>query len=132
MRKTSLFQLMTILMVTLLSLGFASCGSDDDDSVDSSGNGTIIGTWEETDYTDGTWQWTFNSNGKGSCKVTNKTTYSFSFDYILNGSSLKISGYEDGERYTDTYTVSFSSDNRTMTWTEKFNGNTYTRILKRK
>ena len=118
---------MAIMMVAMLSLGFASCSSDDDDSIDSS----IIGTWEETNYTDGTWQWTFNSNGKGSCKVTNRTTYTFTFDFSFSGSTLKITGEEDGERYTDTYSVNISSDGKIMTWIEEYNGHTYTTVLKK-
>lgn len=115
-------------MVAMLSVGFASCSSDDDESVDNS----IVGTWEETNYTDGTWLWTFNPNGKGSCKVSDKTTYTFIFDFSFNGSTLKISGEEDGERYTDIYSVSISSDGKTMTWTEENNGRTYTTVLKKK
>ena len=63
--------LTTLILVTLFSFSFTSCSSDDDE-VDKS----IVGTWEDTNNTDGTWKWTFNSNGKGSCQVINKITYS--------------------------------------------------------
>lgn len=128
MKKKNLLHLLAIMMVAVLSVGFASCSSDDDESVDSS----IIGTWEDTNYIDGTWQWTFNSNGKGTCKVIDNTTYTFTFDFSFDGSTLIIKGEEDGERYTDTYSVSFSSDGKTMTWTEEYNGRTYTTTLKKK
>ncbi|MBQ7422344.1 MAG: hypothetical protein IJV27_09430 [Prevotella sp.] len=127
MNKKFFWNLLTFMLVAMLSVSFVSCSSDDDDSVDNS----IVGTWEDTNYIDGTWQWTFNSNGKGSCKVSDRTTYTFTFDFSFNGSTLKISGEEDGERYTDTYSVSISSDGKTMTWTEEYNGYTYTTVLKK-
>ena len=115
-------------MVALLSVSFTSCSSDDDDDANSS---KIIGTWEETNYIDGTWQWTFKSKGQGYCNVINRGTYTFDFKYTFNGTTLKISGEENGEKYTDTYKVSISSDEKSMTWTEDVNGQTYKRTLKK-
>ena len=125
-KKNLLWSLLAIMMATTLCVGFASCSDDDDDV-----NSSIIGTWEETNYFDGTWQWTFNSNGKGSCKVTDNTTYTFSFSFSFDGTTLKISGVEDGESYTDVYSVSFSDNGKTMTWIEVYNGLPYTTTLKK-
>lgn len=126
MKKLCLCGLSTILMVTMLCFLSSSCSSDDDAEVDSS----ILGTWEEQNYKDGVWQWSFNSNGKGECKVVNgKYTYTFSYDFSFNGKSLTVSGIEDGERYTDHYSVTISSDGKTMTWVDKDGG--YTTVLKK-
>lgn len=126
MKKLLLGALTTIIMVTMLSVSCISCSSDDDD-VDKS----IVGSWEDINYTDGTWQWTFNSNGKGSCKVIDRVSYSFDFTFSFDGKTLKISGKKGGESYTDTYKVSISSDGKTMMWTEEYNGHTYTtRLIK--
>lgn len=42
--KKYLFQLMSMLMVAVLSTGFASCGSDDEEN-----DGGLIGIWVEAD-----------------------------------------------------------------------------------
>ncbi len=119
---------MAVIMVTVLCFGFTSCGSDDDDVVI---NNSILGTWEDQDYYDGVWLWTFNSNGKGSCKVTNgSNSYTFTYNFSFNGSKLTISGEEDGEKYTDYYTVTFSSDGKTMRWIDEDGG--YESIFKKK
>ncbi len=126
-----LFLLVTTIMASF-SIGFSSCSSDDDDEGNDVKN-TILGTWEETDYTDGTWQWTFNTNGNGICNVVSTyQDYSFNFTYTLNENVLTISGKENGKPYSDTYSVTFSSDKKTMTWIEQYNGNTYTTVLKKK
>lgn len=133
MEKRNVFDIfMIITILTLLNTALISCSNDDNEKDESSVN-ALIGTWEETDYTDGIWQWTFNSKGDGLCLVTSAlTNYAFNFTYTFNGSTLLISGAEDGKKYTDTYVVTFSSDKKTMTWVETDNGNTYTRVLKKK
>ncbi|MCR5678830.1 MAG: hypothetical protein K6G08_01280 [Prevotella sp.] len=126
MKKMDLWCMPIIMMVTMLSFGFASCSSDDDDNIDSS----ILGTWEEQNYYDGIWQWTFNSNGKGSCKVVDgKISYTFSYDFSFDGKTLTISGTEDGKKYTDRYTVTISSDGKTMNWVDTDGG--YKTVLKK-
>lgn len=133
MEKRNVFDIfMIITILTLLNTALFSCSNDDNEKDESTVN-ALIGTWEETDYTDGIWQWTFNSNGNGICLVTSAlTNYAFNFTYTFNGSTLLISGVEDGKNYTDTYVTTFSSDKKTMTWVEAYNGNTYTRVLKKK
>lgn len=44
MKRTKLVYLMAIMMVSMLSLGFVSCGSDDDDDVKITS--PIVGTWK--------------------------------------------------------------------------------------
>jgi len=123
MKKTILCSLSTILLVTMLCFSTSSCSNDDDDEVDS----TILGTWEEQNYIDGVWQWSFNSNGKGECKVVDgKFTYTFSYDFSFKGNLLTVSGIESGKRYTDYYSVTISSNGKTMTWVDKDGGHTTT------
>lgn len=90
--KKNLLNWMTILMVTIMSVGFVSCSSDDDDDNSTS---SIIGTWR-CDYSDGYDLVTFNSNGKGTY-----SEYYYqgkkelldeveAFDYIFNESSMTL------------------------------------------
>lgn len=52
MIKKDFLHLMAILMVSLLSFGFTSCGSDDDNRSDQ-----IVGLWVESEYwSDGQWK----------------------------------------------------------------------------
>lgn len=132
MKKNIFLFLLVMTIMASFSIGFSSCSSDDDGEGNDVKN-TILGTWEETDYTDGTWQWTFNTNGNGICNVVSTyQDYSFNFTYTLNGNVLTISGKENGKPYSDTYSITFSSDKKTMTWVEQYNGNTYTTVLKKK
>lgn len=108
--------MMSILMVSVFSFGFVSCGSDDDEEKI---NSSILGTWEDTDQYDGVWQWTFNSNGHGNGHVVNRVVeYTFYYDFSFDGEKLVITGMEDGKTYTDHYKVTFSSDGKKMTWVD--------------
>ena len=100
--KKIYFNIMTTLMVTILSIGFISCNNDDDNGNDS--DFVLIGEWQEcesngvfrddaTDYevmhlqflSDGTGNWWSVSNGK-------KDSYKYSFNYSssINGTSGTI------------------------------------------
>lgn len=72
MKRTNLLYLMTIMMVTVLSFGFASCSSDDDED-DVKITSPIVGTWKtgisSVNATvvfngDATVIWNSNINGK--------------------------------------------------------------------
>ena len=60
-KKNFLWGMLAILMVTMLSVGFAACGSDDDDNKTSNG---VVGTWSGRDGSS-TVTLTFNSNNTG-------------------------------------------------------------------
>jgi hypothetical protein len=125
MKKT----LFLSLIATVLMFTFIACSDDDDNTVDAS----IVGSWEDTNYYDGTLVWTFNSNGKGTLKVTEREdygSYTASFTFTYDGQTLKITGKEDGEIVTYTYTVTISSDGKTMRWVDNDGGDTT--ILKKK
>ena len=48
MKKKILWSMLTVLMVTILSISFISCGSDDDDSSLSFSKEIIVGKWRIT------------------------------------------------------------------------------------
>lgn len=126
MKQKKLFKMFMLMVFAICSMSLASCGDDDEDAVV---DPSIVGSWEETSYYDGTWVWTFNSSGKGSCHVTNGSRdYTFSYSFSFDGTTLVVSGVEDGESYKDTYTVTFSSDGNTMT----LDDDGYTMTMKRK
>lgn len=66
--KKNLFYLMTVLMMAVVCVGFASCGDDDDDDSSSQTSGPLVGTWENTRT--GSWGYetftkVFRANGTG-------------------------------------------------------------------
>lgn len=124
--KKNLFLLMLMLMGAFATFSFTSCSDDDDETVVQDTN--IVGSWQEDDTTDGIWVWTFNKNGSGTCRVTdNGSSYSFSFKYTYDGTTLVITGEEDGETYTDTYTV-IITDGSHITLVDGSYRTTFTRV----
>jgi hypothetical protein len=99
-----------ILCALIGVLAFNSCSNDDDEE------DSIIGTWElvDNDNTSATFLWTFKTNGECIISVTNSNVgeASQSFSYSFNGKKIKLSLGDDSE----SYTVTFSSDGKTMTW----------------
>lgn len=91
---------MTFMMVVMLSMGFASCSSDDDDSTGSA----LAGHWQEcksdgkviddaTNYE--VMHMKLQTNGKGEWWTVTKGKednykYSFNYTYTLNGTSGKV------------------------------------------
>lgn len=69
MKKKNLWRLLTIMMVAMLSVSFASCGSDDDDEGSSSGlsASNLVGEWVVIADDDGNSDvgeiWGFNADG---------------------------------------------------------------------
>lgn len=102
MNKNYYWKLLTFMMVAMLSFGFASCGSDDDDEKGS--DSVLVGEWQECED-DGTLlndakeyevhHTIFNSDGKGeywsvSKGKTDRYKYSFTYTYTFSGSSGTI------------------------------------------
>ena len=106
--------LWTSLFLIFGVLTFNSCSNDNDDDDVAS----IVGTWElvDNDFTSATILWTFKTNGECIMSVTNSYVgeASQSLSYSFNGKKIKLSLDDDSE--TVTYTVSFSSDGKRMTW----------------
>lgn len=93
--KKNLLNWMTILMVAIVSVGFVSCGDDDDEDEKKIDEVTIIGTWR-LDYSSGYELLTFNSNGKGTLseyyyegkkEILDEIE---AFDYIFNESTMTL------------------------------------------
>lgn len=93
--KKNLLNWMTILMVAIVSVGFVSCGDDDDEDEKKIDEVTIIGTWR-LDYSSGYELLTFNSNGKGTLSEYNYEGKKEildeieAFDYIFNESTMTL------------------------------------------
>ena len=110
-----LWSILAVLTVAMLSVGFASCGDDDDEP-----SGSVVGTWTGTN---GTWNFTyvFNSNGTGSADGTSKRGSKHIWTFTWSGkSTIKCSG-------PHTY-VGFDGEVTNEPWdfTLKLNGNTLT------
>lgn len=117
MKTKNLFKVFMLMVFAAFSVGLASCGDDDNNNNEGANSG-IIGSWYYNDSENNeALVLTFNSNGKGTNRATDEDgTYNFTFSYSFDGTILVVSGVdEDGENYTDTYTVKFSSDGKTMT-----------------
>ena len=91
MKKNGFFwSMLAILMVTMLSVGFVACGSDDDDS---SNPNSVVGTWvghgtggDSDDFI----TVTFNSNNTGVIVAQAMGSYgletiSSNFTYVMEG-----------------------------------------------
>ena len=82
-------------MVAIVSVGFVSCGDDDDEDEKKIDEVTIIGTWR-LDYSSGYELLTFNSNGKGTLSEYNYEGKKEildeieAFDYIFNESTMTL------------------------------------------
>ena len=60
MKTKNYLSMLAVMMVAMLSLGFVSCGDDDDDAA--------VGTWYRYDYDHTVREmWIFKNGGKGVC-----------------------------------------------------------------
>ena len=82
--KKSFMYLMTMMMVAMLSVGFASCGSDDDDS-NSSYSRLIVGTWKMTH------QITYDADGNVKSENNRESTWVDVFN--ADGTYITTDGY---------------------------------------
>ena len=108
--KKHFFYLMTAIMVTMLSFGFASCSSDDDDdNGGGSRDAAVVGTWYDTTHGNFICGWRFDSNGvcyyyewgngKTNINLADHPYGKWSTkDGIL---TIVDEGYDDGEYYKD-------------------------------
>jgi ABC-type glycerol-3-phosphate transport system substrate-binding protein len=62
-KKTLLWSMLTVMMVTMLSVGFVACGSDDDDDDNgTTSSSSVVGTWKGQEGNDSMTA-TFNADG---------------------------------------------------------------------
>ena len=96
-----------MVMIAMLSVGFASCSDDDDDSEKSE----IVGTWAgSTTYNDGSSEsfiWIFKADGNFSAKFWDDDPSDFghvsgTYNYDAELSILTVSGVdEEGDYFSD-------------------------------
>lgn len=102
MKRKFFWSMLTFMMVTVLCVGFASCGDDDDD-----GTNIAVGTWVKQEgrrsYT-----LTFRSNGNGTMIYKYEDSYSGTetdsekFSYTITGNNKGIITFD----YYDSYSGS--------------------------
>ncbi len=99
MKKDNFWSLVTMIMVVFVSVGFVSCGSDDDNG--DGGNSVLVGEWQEcesngvfkNDATDNeVMHMRFRSDGTGDWWSVTKGKvdshkYSFNYSGSINGTS---------------------------------------------
>ena len=84
--KKNLLNWMTILMVAIVSIGFVSCGDDDDEKKDSVAS--IVGTWVGTvDGQSVTYQ--YNADNTGSI-ISGDVSIRFTYSYDKDSRYLTI------------------------------------------
>lgn len=106
--KKSIFSLMTVLMVLILCSSLTSCKDDSNDS----DNNLIVGTWNSMrvkgDY-DTSQKLLLPSKGKGEW-ITHSKTRTFTYSFSNNRLSMTFDN-EDGDPYTECYTVELLTTN---------------------
>mgnify|MGYP007101875552 CR=1 FL=1 len=130
MNKKNLLHLMAIMMVAMLSVGFASCSSDDDEE-DNGYSTSILGSWQTEDENFST-ELSFNANGtctelmemKGM-SIAAKMRYSGT--YNVKGDKLTINwkGYEGWNPLTNRW-LDMTDDPETVVITISISGNKLT------
>ena len=116
--------MLAVMMVSMLSLGIASCGGDDDDDDDSSSSSYgIVGTWSGVNNYNEKLDLTINKGGDGSYIITDeyykevvengKITYTFDEDTHSEGTIIFI--YHDKYYKTkETSTYYFEIEGKEM------------------
>ena len=103
MKKKYFWSLLTFMMVTMLSVGFASCGSDDDDEESNGTNAitskSLIGKWKIIEGPSPSFVgvvYTYNSDGTWECS---KSIYAVYTNWEISGGKL-IMTRKDGRKET--------------------------------
>lgn len=130
MSKKSLLHLMTIMMVVMLSFGFSSCSSDDEEE-DYGYSSFILGSWQTEDEYFST-ELSFNANG--TCNelmemkgVSLAAKIRYSGTYNVKGDKLTINwkGYEGWDPLTNRW-LDMTDDPETVVITISISGNKLT------
>lgn len=128
MSKT-IFRLLTMAMIAILSCQFASC-SDDDDDIETA---DIVGNWYATvNNGKATISLTFNDNKTGYLHYcwdnVRYHTIDYSFTYKISGSTIKTSGtYVDYDDGVSEGSMDFSFSNGKITGGRWSTDNGYTK-----
>ena len=119
MKRKFFWSMLTILMVTLLCVGFTSCGDDDDDDA----KAKVVGTWKGPDGNT-TVTMTFNSGGDGMYIESYNDSYSggresvsTSFTYSMVDAKRGIASIKVPDKWysgSSTWTFYFIISDNTM------------------
>ena len=120
MKKKYFWNMLAILMVTMMSVSFISCGGDDEGS-GGAGDSAIIGKWYSVNstYTAG---WMFNSNGSrffgewGNGR-TEKWGDDATGKWSTSGNTLTVTWTDEEGSDVEKYTYTVSNDGKTLTLT---------------
>lgn len=130
MNKKNLLHLMTIMMVAMLSFGFASCSSDDEEE-DYGYSTSILGSWQTEDENFST-ELSFNANGTCTELMEMKdmslaAKMRYSGTYNVKGDKLTINwkGYEGWNPLTNRW-LDMTDDPETVVITISISGNKLT------
>lgn len=100
--KTFTRVIAVVMMVAVLASLMAACGKSN--YIDNN----LVGTWKQTDETDGNWIWTFNNDG--TCKLVGETTGFDSegtYNILEEGNGkvkIKLDAWDAEENFTYTVT----------------------------
>lgn len=116
MKRKFFWSMLTIFMVTLLCVGFTSCGDDDDDDTN-----IAVGTWV-TQEGRRSYTFTFRSNGSGTAIFKYEDSYSGTetdsekFSYTITGKNKGIitSDYNDSYSGSSKQVLYFVIDGKHM------------------
>lgn len=104
-KRDLLWSMLTLVMVSMLSVGFMSCGSDDDD--DTGENPILVGEWQEC-----------SSDGVFLDDATNYEVLHMRFRSDGTGDFWSVTkGKEDKYKYSFNYSCSFNGTSGTITQT---------------
>ena len=129
MDKKNYLHLMAIMIVAMLCVGFASCGSDDEEKDEEKVSSPLIGTWENGTSEAGA-VIVFKSNGTiiWDSNVNGKTRHSEGTYDASSGSKGVVKIYWSGEKDPEIWeftitgnklTTTSAISRSTVTWTKK-------------
>ena len=132
MNKKSLFTLMAMLMMALVSVGFASCGDDDNDDKKKE-EVSLVGTWRH-DFSSGYILLIFKSNGTGLMEEYDSASggieYSEEISYYYDKEKERYMIIEKDGEYTYTYPIQYYNETTLVLVNPDGKSETYTRVAK--
>ena len=119
MNKKHLWNLLAIMMVAMLSVGFTSCGDDDDEG--GSVNSDLVGTWTKQYDRLGVIGLKLTSNGEAYYNEWS-TGETPNFDNVKSPARFTVSGsiirftHPQEKGYYEEYTYTLSEDKKQVTF----------------
>ncbi len=118
--KKFLLNLMTILMVAIISIGFASCNKDDEEDKKPNNEEltAIVGTWVETGDSGIKLYLVLLANGHGSWEVEQNKGHvenDGEFTYTYKDNVITIS-YVDSNTIEKLHVIGLTNDTLTIKW----------------